>query len=290
VAICNTADAVALPVAEHCLMVSLAALRQLTRNDAAMRRGEWGIGGTPGAKPTARWRSQASRVRAATRRVPVPLTAKKQAYRWLSAFRPSRTRRAAPSGDAGRQLQPSDLHGQVVGLLGWGHVARHFARLLQPFGCTVLVWTESAGPEELAAAGARKASLSEILRSAKVISLHRGLTEDTRGFMDARRLTEVRAGSVIVNTARGPLIDEQALISRLERGDIVAALDVFDEEPLPATHPLRELPNVILTPHNASNTLQEEQRMGDQALGYVIDWAQGRHVPAIDAARLGRMT
>jgi len=140
----------------------------------------------------------------------------------------------------------------VVGLLGWGHIARHFARLLEPFGCTVLVWSESAQPDELVAAGARPASLAEILQSAKVVSVHRGLTDETRGFLDARALAQLQPGAVLVNTARGPLVDEAALVARLQRGDVVAALDVFDEEPLDSKHPLRSLPNAILTPHNAS--------------------------------------
>jgi phosphoglycerate dehydrogenase-like enzyme len=290
IAVCNTADAVALGVAEHCLMVSLAGLRQLTRHDSAMRRGEWGLHAKPRGAPTSRGDSKRSPVRALAGRLPVPLAMKKRLYRSISSMRAVVPRPAAARHPEMGSWNESDLHGQVVGLLGWGHVARHFTRLLKTFECRVLVWTESATPDELAAAGAHPASLSEILGSAKVISVHRGLTEHTRGFLDAHRLSEIRSGSVIVNTARGPLIDEQALVARLLDGDVIAALDVFDEEPLPRKHPLRELPNVILTPHNASNTAQEERRMGSQALDYVIGWAQGTSVPAIDVAQLDRMT
>jgi phosphoglycerate dehydrogenase-like enzyme/predicted dehydrogenase len=286
VRLCSTADAVALGVAEHCLMVTLAGLRLLTQNDAAFRVGRWGLRPPPTPTPATSTRGEPrASVLAGLRRL-VPLSVKERLH-----ARSAAVRRFSASAAGTPTLPPAaDLHGAVVGLLGWGHSARHFADLLRPFSCTVLVWSEFAEPTELAEHGARPASLAEILGGARVVSLHRGLTDATRGFLDTGRLSELRPGAVLVNTARGRLIDEAALVARLRRGDIVAALDVFDDEPLPADHALRALPNTILTPHNAGNTAQELTRMGNQALGYAAAWARGDSVPALDATRISTMT
>jgi phosphoglycerate dehydrogenase-like enzyme len=85
-------------------------------------------------------------------------------------------------------------------------------------------------------------------------------------------------------------VDEEALLERARRGDLVVALDVFGQEPLPKSHPLRRLENVILSPHNASATPQCARRVGEQALTIVLDWTAGKDVAALDAARLGSMT
>ena len=272
VLVTNTADAVAVGVAEHCLMVTLAGLRRLTEVDAEMHRGEW-------PRPGRRGGARGSRLRRL-----VPATVKRR----IVALR---TRGGTKGGGGGApRTGASDLRGARVGLVGWGYVARRFAELLAPFGCEVLVFSESADPAELAAAGVRPAGLAEVLGSTKVVSLHRGLNDATRGFIDRTELARIQPGSVLVNTARGGLVEEDALLKRLGRGDLVAAIDVFEEEPLPRTHPLRTHPNAILTPHNAGTTAQEETRMGEQALRTVLDWLEGRPVDAIGADRLERMT
>jgi phosphoglycerate dehydrogenase-like enzyme len=183
-----------------------------------------------------------------------------------------------------------DLRGKTVGLIGWGHIARRFTELLSPFDCELLVHSEFASSEELAQFGARPASLGELLGSSNVISLHRGLTDRTRNFLDRQRLALVRKGSVLVNTARGGLIDEEALIERARRGDIVLALDVFHQEPLPRRHPLRRMSNVILTPHNAGTTPACNQRVGKQALDAVEQWLSKRTAPTVETGRLATIT
>lgn len=282
VAVCNTADAVAQIVAEHCLMLALAGLRRLPQTDQAMHRGEWPRPGqpsrsSPGLRSMVRQMSIPAPVRAALKQVDQKAASLRS--------RPGHGGRPKPTAPPA-----SDLRGEVVGLIGWGHTARRFAELLVPFGCSVLVATESGDPTELEALGARRAALGELLASAKVISLHKGLIESTRGFLGEQHLALIRPGSVLVNIARGGLVDEQALLARLAKGDITAALDVYTEEPLPKDHPLRRLENVILTPHHASTTAQEELRMGDQALEMVLAWADGRSVESLDARRLARMT
>jgi D-3-phosphoglycerate dehydrogenase len=282
VAVTNTADAVARSVAEHTLALTLAGLRQIPQASTVMHQGGWRAG-----QKTVKRKGRSGLGKLVRKAVPLGLKQKLHAMLKRGgggAARPA-SGPARPQADGG-----SDLRGEVVGLIGWSYTARRFAELLAPFGCTILVFSEAADPSELAAAGARPASLGELLGSARVVSLHRGLSDSTRGFFDAHLLAQLRPGSVLVNTARGELIDERALVERLQVGDIVAALDVFDEEPLPAKHALRGLDNVILTPHVASATEQEELRMGDEAVRIVLDWIEGRPIPAIDAARLARMT
>lgn len=276
----NTADAVAQSVAEHCLMASLAGLRRLAQADRHMHAGGWRQGAEPPSGGSAP-------VQLARRLLPTDLKTNLRPVAERAGLVPKK--RGSRQG-AQQASGAFDLRGEAVGLIGWGHIARHFARLLAPFGCQILVSTQSADPAELEEAGARTASLGEIMGVSRVISLHKGLTEETRHFLRAEHLAQIRPGSVLVNAARAELIDGEALVARLEKGDIVAALDVFEEEPLPKDHPLRALDNVILTPHQASTTAQEERRMGDQALDIVLGWLEGGDVDTLDSERLARMT
>ncbi|MEA2828931.1 MAG: D-3-phosphoglycerate dehydrogenase / 2-oxoglutarate reductase [Actinomycetota bacterium] len=289
VVVANTADAVAQSVAEHCLMVTLAGLRRLTLTDQRMHAGEWP---RPGQRPSGSRRQQLN-PRQLVRRLPIPPGLRRRLgvlERRLMGGAPGTAGGGAPKAAVATGGPGADLGGLVVGLVGWGHTARRFTELLVPFGCQVLVASGAADPAELEAAGARRASVGEILGAARVVSLHKGLTDATRGFLDAGLLDRLRPGTVLVNTARGELIDEPALVARLAKGDIVAALDVFATEPLPTRHPLRDLPNVILTPHHASTTEQEERRMGAEALATVHAWLDGDPVGGLSHDRLGRMT
>jgi len=274
VIVCNTADAIARSVAEHCLMLTIAGLRRLTNVDKRMHAGGWP------SLPSGRFSYQtikrsALQLPGIDRLKPMlqPLGRRIEARRWTAG---------------GTQWQ--DIEGLVVGLIGWGHIASHFARMLAPLGCEILVYSESADARDLAAHSVRRASLAEVLGSANVVSLHRGLTPRTQGTLGARELDLLRPGTVFVNTARAQLVDEAALIVRLRRGDIIAALDVFDREPLPSRHPLRNLPNAILTPHNSSSTPQCLRRVGRQALDTLSGWLAGDPVHAIDDKQLASMT
>ncbi len=297
VVVCNTADAVAQSVAEHCLMVTLAGLRRLSVIDRGMRAGGWPRPGRPPDSVGARFHP-----RRLARKLPLSKPVRTRLGQLERRLRAQiggvagsgrsggATARGAPKAVPYAGSPGADLRGQVVGLVGWSHTARHFAELLRPFDCQVLVASDAAATAELEAVGARRAAIGELLGSARVVSLHRGLSDHTRGSFDAGVLEQLRPGTVLVNTARGELVDEDALVARLRRGDIVAALDVYATEPLPAKHPLRSLTNVILTPHNASTTEQEEQRMGDEAITTVVDWLDGRPVRGLTADRLARMT
>ncbi|HEX6534328.1 MAG TPA: NAD(P)-dependent oxidoreductase [Gemmatimonadaceae bacterium] len=275
VVVCNTAAAIAESVAEHCLLLALAGLRRLTDLDAQMHRGGWP------PQPASRLSLRAIRNRAAGMRVARML---RPMLRPVAARVDARIRRTGPGGGW------SDLRGQIVGLVGWGHIARALARLLGPFECELLVHSSAATDAELAAHGARRAALGEVMASAKVVSVHSGLSDRTRGMIGARELALLQRGSVLVNTARGPIVDEAALLARLARSDVVAALDVYDREPLPRDHALRRLRNVILTPHSASSTPECQRRVGRQALETLIDWAAGRPVRGISPEQLAAMT
>ncbi len=272
--LCNTADAIARSVAEHCLLLSLAGLRRLPDVDRQMHGGGWPPGGG----------RRASLRKVATRAAQLP------AVRPFKAFlKPAAQRILAPASSNGSGGW-NDLRGQTVGLVGWGHIARRFAELLRPFECHLLVASEHADEGELSRLGARRASVGEVFAGAKVVSLHKGLTERNRGFIGASLLAALPRGSVFVNTARAALVDEKALVDRARRGDVVLALDVFHQEPLPRRHPLRSLPNVILSPHNASSTPECARRVGEQALQILRDWADGRPIPALTARQLAEMT
>ena len=278
VLLCSTSDAIAQSVAEHCLMGALAGLRRLTDMDRQMHAGKW----PSGPATTFSLRKFLKR----GERLPGTAALKPLLRPLLRRIAPP-PKRSAPSASS---LSWSDLQGQTVGLIGWGHIARHFARLLKPFDCPLLVNSEAITPEELLEYSGRRASLGEVMGGARVISVHKGMTERTKGLIGANELALIRPGSVLINTARGPIIQEQALIARLRQGDIVAVLDVFNQEPLPPKHDLRRLSNVILTPHNASTTNECYRRVGEQALDLLQDWAQGRPVASLTRAKMERMT
>lgn len=146
------------------------------------------------------------------------------------------------------------LLGKTVGLIGLGQTARSFLRYLAPYNCRLIAYDPYLPPEKAAELGVELVSLEELLSTAKVISLHAPITEETKGMLNAERLALISDGAVFINTARGILIDHDALARELATGRFKAALDVTHPEPLRDGHPLRGLPNVLLTPHVAGPT------------------------------------
>jgi len=151
--------------------------------------------------------------------------------------------------------EPRNLKDKVVALVGFGLIARRVRELLRPFDCRVLVVDPYAPADAEQRHGITLAVLDEALEKADVISLHAGLTPETEGMIGKRELKRVKDGALIVNTARGKLLDEAALACELAAGRIYASLNVFAQEPLPMDSPLRGLPNVVLTPHGAGKTI-----------------------------------
>ncbi|RVU36729.1 hypothetical protein EOI86_16310 [Hwanghaeella grinnelliae] len=147
-----------------------------------------------------------------------------------------------------------DLHGKKLGIVGTGGIGARVASLAKAFGMEVSAWTANPSPERAAALDLTYTDLNKVFAESDVVSLHLALTPETEGMVTADHLRRMRDGALLVNTARGGVVVEDALMAELTSGRISAALDVFHTEPLPDDHPIRSLPNVTLTPHTGYNT------------------------------------
>lgn len=142
------------------------------------------------------------------------------------------------------------LQGKTLGVLGLGNIGSEVARIGLAFGMEVIAWSQNLTPERAHASLARLVSREELFRNADILTIHLVLSERTRGLVGAAELQAMKPSARLINTSRGPIVDEPALIEALrERRIAGAALDVFDVEPLPADHPFRSLENVLATPH-----------------------------------------
>jgi len=163
------------------------------------------------------------------------------------------------------------LRGRVLGLIGFGRVARALAAKVQPLGLRVLAHDPLVPTEAVRLGGAEPVSLEQLAREADFISVHEPLTPATRGLVDARLLALMKPTTVLINTARGPVVDARALAEALQQGRLGgAALDVLEPEPPPPDHPLRALPQVILTPHVAWYSEESEQELRRRAAENVV--------------------
>ena len=175
---------------------------------------------------------------------------------------------AAGSGD--------ELTSKRVGVIGAGHTGRHFIRMLRALGVETWVFDPYLTEARAAAMEVERiTSLEELMAGCDVVSLHATSTPQTYRMIGKRELAAMKDGAAFVNTARASLVDPHALLAELRSGRISAALDVFDEEPLPANDPLRELPNVILTPHVASHTRNTHFRQGELTVDEVERFVRG---------------
>jgi len=158
-----------------------------------------------------------------------------------------------------------ELYAKTVGIVGASHVGRHLIDLLQPFGARILLYDPYVSPEQAAGLGVTKAELDDMLRQADVVSLHAPAKPETHHLLNAGRLALMKDDALLVNTARGTLIDEAALVDELRRGRFFAFLDVTDPEPPAADSPLRHLDNVVVTPHLAG-CIEDCGRLGEMAV------------------------
>ena len=176
------------------------------------------------------------------------------------------------------------LHGSTLGVLGLGNLGSQVARIGVAFGMQVIAWSEHLTPERAAECGAVLVAKDELLERSDVVTIHLKLSARTRGLLGARELGLMRSSVYLVNTSRGPIVDEPALIDALERGTIAGAgLDTLDVEPLPTTHPLRRLPNTVLTPHLGYVTEDTYRRLYGDAVEDVAAFLQGQPVRIVDA-------
>ena len=141
------------------------------------------------------------------------------------------------------------LGGKRLGLLGLGKIGSYVARIGKAFGMQVSAWSQNLTREKAQSAGAALVSKEELFSGSDVVSIHLVLSERTRGLVRAEELSRMRSGAILVNVSRGPIVVEPDLIEALRTGKLHAALDVYDREPLPADHPLRQMKNVTLSPH-----------------------------------------
>jgi D-3-phosphoglycerate dehydrogenase len=163
-------------------------------------------------------------------------------------------------------LESMQLVGKTLGLIGLGGIGREVARIARGIGMEVIAWNRSPRTE----AGMPLVSLDELLARADVISLHLALNDETRGVLDAERLARTKPGVILVNTARGALVEEAALLAALDSGHIRhAGLDVFHAEPLKPDHPLARMENVTLTSHAAFRTLEASETLMRRAIDIV---------------------
>jgi phosphoglycerate dehydrogenase-like enzyme len=144
----------------------------------------------------------------------------------------------------------TELRGKTLGVLGLGRVGSEVARIGRAFGMDLIAWSRNMTPEAAQAAGAVLVSKDELFEQADILTIHLVLSARTRSLVGAAELALMKSTARLINTSRGPIVDEQALISALRNKQIAgAAIDVFDIEPLPASHPFRTLDNVLATPH-----------------------------------------
>jgi phosphoglycerate dehydrogenase-like enzyme len=174
------------------------------------------------------------------------------------------------------------LNGKTLGVVGLGNLGSRVARVGRAFEMEVLAWSQNLTAARAAEVGATLVTRDELLARADVVSIHLVLSDRTRGLLGARELSLMKPTAHLVNTSRGPIVDEAALVGALRSGTIAgAALDVYDDEPLPHDHPLRDLPNTVITPHLGYVTEEGYRIFYGQALEDVKAWLAGRPVRVI---------
>ena len=168
------------------------------------------------------------------------------------------------------------LQGKTLGVVGTGHIGAEMARLGREIGMNVIAWTYHPSAARAATLGVQFVSLDELLRTADVVSLHVQLTAESRHLIAERELELMKPGALLINVARGGVVDTEALVAALKSGHLGgAALDVYDEEPLPADHPLLGCDQLILTPHCADMTPEGVELLNEGAVDNIIAFLEG---------------
>jgi len=169
------------------------------------------------------------------------------------------------------------LQGKTLGIIGTGNIGSEMARLGRAIGMNVIAWTFHPSPERADALGVRYVELDELLRTADVVSLHLKLTDESQHIVGARELGLMKPNALLVNGARGGLVDTDALVDALNSGQLGgAAIDVYDEEPPPADHLLLSCKQVVLTPHCADMTPEGVELLNEGAVDNIIAFLEGR--------------
>ena len=196
-----------------------------------------------------------------------------------SADRSMRDGRFQQSLSAGQVLE-----GKTLGLMGMGKIGGRMARFGQALGMRVIGWSRNLTDETARELGAQRVDKDTLLTESDAISMHLVLSEHSRGIIGAQDLSKMKDHAILINTSRGPLIDEKALLETLRAGRLVAALDVFDCEPLPAEHPLRALPNTVLTPHQGYATVEIYRQFYEESIENVLAYLDGKPMRMLNPA------
>ena len=184
---------------------------------------------------------------------------------------------AAVRGGGWQHTIGEDLSGRTLGIIGLGNLGSKVAGIGQAFGMQVIAWSQNLTAEKAAAVGATLVSEEELLRRSDVVSIHLVLSERSRGLIGAAELSLMKPTARLVNTSRGPIVVEAALIAALNAGQIAgAAIDVYDTEPLPADHPYRRTPNLLATPHIGYVSRALYERFYRDTISNILTWLEAQ--------------
>lgn len=177
-----------------------------------------------------------------------------------------------------------DLEGLTLGILGLGKLGQRLATVGKAFGMKTIAWSQNLTPEKAQAGGAELVTKEDLFRSADVVTIHLILSDRSRGLVGAKELGLMKKTSYLVNTSRGPIVDEKALIATLQSKSIAGAgLDVFDVEPLPLDHPFRKMDNVVITPHLGYVSEQNYRKYFPDIVEDIRAWLDGKPVRVVEA-------
>ncbi|MCX5413904.1 hydroxyacid dehydrogenase [Streptomyces sp. NBC_00059] len=195
--------------------------------------------------------------------------------------------RAGATWAAASEAPPRhEIHGSDIGVIGASRTGRAYIAMVRAMGARVGVFDPYLSEADARALGVESVPLDTLLSRSRIVAVHAPVTEETHRMIGARQLALMPDGAGLVNTARSWLVDEDALLAEVRSGRLDAAIDVFDAEPLPVDHPLRTLPNVLLTPHQAAGSVECRQRLGASAADEVLRLLAGRppaHAVTVDA-------
>ncbi|MDE0361576.1 MAG: D-2-hydroxyacid dehydrogenase family protein [Rhodospirillaceae bacterium] len=168
------------------------------------------------------------------------------------------------------------LNGKTLGIIGLGRIGKLVAEVGHAFGMTVIAWSPNLTPERCEGTRAEYAQMEELLSRSDVVTIHLRLGDGTRALISRREFEFMKPTAYLINTSRGPIVDERALVEALETGTIGGAgLDVFDVEPLPPNHPLRQTPNTVITPHLGFVTVENYRIFFQAAVENIRAWLDG---------------
>lgn len=178
------------------------------------------------------------------------------------------------------------LFGRTLGVIGLGRIGGRVAHYAQALGMNVLAWSQNLTEERAAEIGARRVDKATLLAGSDAVTIHLVLSPRTRGLLSAADLALMKPGAILVNTSRGPIVDEPALLAALNEGRIFAALDTYDQEPLPAGHPLRTVPNTVLAPHLGYVTRDNMTAFYVQTAENIAAWQAGSPIRVVNPEAL----